>query len=59
MNEFCTLRENELRDINGGALEIMIAGKVLTGIAAGGVVGLAVVGLVGVGALAWYVASKN
>lgn len=59
MNEFCVLERNELEDINGGAFEILIFGKVLTGAAAFGVAGVAVAGLVGVGALAWYVASKN
>ncbi|MBE6091529.1 MAG: bacteriocin [Clostridium beijerinckii] len=59
MNNFVEMTNNELDNINGGAFEIYVFGKVLTGAAAFGVVGVAAVGLVGVGALAWYVASKN
>ncbi len=59
MNNFAVLNENELSEINGGAFEILIFGKVLTGAAAFGVAGLAAAGVLGVGALAWYVASKN
>ena len=47
MNKLECLTEDELLQIDGGAgLEIMIAGKVLTGAAAFGVAGIAVVGAV-------------
>ncbi len=60
MENFYILEKTELEDINGGALEICLFGKwVLTGAAAGGVIGAAVVGLAGVAALGWYCASKN
>lgn len=59
MNNFYVLDRTELEDVNGGAIELLIFGKVLTGAAACGVIGLAVVGLAGVAALGWYVASKN
>lgn len=59
MENFTVLSERELTEVDGGAFEIMIAGKVLTGAAAFGVAGLAVAGLAGVAALGFYVASQN
>lgn len=63
MNKLECLTEDELLQIDGGAgLEIMIAGKVLTGAAAFGVAGIAVVGAVvvlgGVAYVGYRVASK-
>ena len=59
MEKFNVLAENELMEVDGGALEILIGGKVISGIAAGATIGGVGLVLVGVGALAWYVASKN
>lgn len=59
MQQFCKLSNDELLAVDGGALEILICGKVLTGAAAFGVVGVAAVAVVGVAALGFYVASKN
>lgn len=59
MNNFINLSDNELTTIDGGALEIYIAGKVFTGIAAGAITGGAALAIVGVAALGYYVMSKN
>ena len=59
MSNFELMNEEELMQVDGGALEILIAGKVLTGAVAFGVVGVAVVAVVGVAALGFYVATKN
>lgn len=59
MNRFDVMTENELLEVDGGAFEIMIGTKVLTGAAAFGVAGVAVAALAGVAVLGFYVASKN
>lgn len=59
MSRFDIMTENELLEVDGGALEIMIGTKVFTGAAAFGVVGVAAAALVGVAVLGFYVASKN
>ncbi|MBM6855337.1 class IIb bacteriocin, lactobin A/cerein 7B family [Mediterraneibacter glycyrrhizinilyticus] len=59
MGKFNELTYDELVSTDGGVLEIMIGGKVLTGIAAAGTIGLGGLALLGVAGLAWYVASKN
>lgn len=59
MNNFVEMSQEELIEVDGGAIEILICGKVLTGAAACGVIGLGGLALVGVGALGWYVMSKN
>lgn len=59
MEKFEDLTYDEIVSTDGGALEIMIGGKVLTGLAAAGVIGLGGAALLGVAGLAWYVASKN
>ena len=62
MNKFECLTEEELLQVDGGALEILIAGKVLTGAAAVGVAGVAIAGTVivlgGVAYVGYKVASK-
>ncbi len=59
MSGFDIMTEDELLQVDGGALEIMIGTKVLTGAAAFGVAGVAAAALIGVAVLGFYVASKN
>lgn len=58
-NQLVMMSNEELMNIDGGAIELMIFGKVLTGAAAvAGIAGIAVVG-VGILAGAAYVAYVN
>ena len=59
MSGFDIMTEDELLQVDGGALEIMIGTKVLTGAAAFGVAGVAAAALIGGAVLGFYVASKN
>lgn len=60
MNNFTVLNEKEIKEVNGGALEILLwTGTVLSGPAAWAVVGGGVLVLGGVAAAGFYVASQQ
>ena len=58
MSKFESLTEDELLQVDGGAIEILIAGKLISGAAAVGVIGLGGLALVGVAYVGYRVATK-